>query len=262
MTAKNETSGTSGSENVRGAFAETRWTIVLAARDGQDPTSRAALAQLCQDYWYPLYVYARRHGHGREDAEDVVQEFFAAFIEKDFLESVDPGKGKFRSFLLTAFKNFLANAWDKKQALKRGGAHQVVSLDAAMAELHFKSELHQAAPPDALYDRVWAQTILNQTLDMLRKEYFAAGKRDLLEAIECHLEGERDQMPPYAEIARQFEVSVSAIKMAVKRMRKRYGELLRGEIRHTVDDPSEIDQEVRYLMTVLASNQRFSEDFT
>jgi RNA polymerase sigma-70 factor (ECF subfamily) len=217
------------------AFAHTRWSVVLAAQDPVRATT--ALEELCRTYWYPLYAYVRRCGHSAEDAQDLTQAFFARLLEKNWLESVAPEKGRFRAFLLVALKHFLANEWDKARAQKRGGGVVPVSLDA---ETRYQREPRDELSPDRLFDRQWALAVLAIVLHRL------GDKQRLFAALRGTLTGE-EPAGGYAAVARQLGLNEGAIKVAVHRLRKRYRELLRAEIAQTVSDPAQVAEELRSL---------------
>lgn len=233
-------------------FRTTHWSIVLAANGSATPAASAALEQLCAAYWYPLYSFLRRHGRSPHDAQDLTQSFFAHLLEKDRLRSVDPRKGKFRSFLLASIKNFLANEWDKARALKRSGGFTFVSIDEELGEERFRREPALEAAPEQAFEHCWAMTLLDAVLARLRNEYSAEDKAVLFEAVQGCLSGERGG-PPYAELATRLAISEGAVKMAVLRMRRRFGELLRAEIAHTVTRPEEIDEEIRSLFAAVSA---------
>src|SRR5438132_461616 len=171
-------------------FASTRWSLVAAAGQGPSPEAQEALATLCQVYWYPLYAYARRRLAKVEDAQDLTQAFFAQLLEKDYLQAADPKRGKFRSFLLTAFKHFLAKEHDRANAQKRGGGRQLLTLDFQAGERQYDLEPTDYASPDTIYERRWALTLLEQTLARLRQEFENAGKRKLFETLKGALTGD------------------------------------------------------------------------
>jgi RNA polymerase sigma-70 factor (ECF subfamily) len=225
--------------------------VVLAARKGADTQARVALETLCRAYWYPLYAFVRRQGYAPEDAEDLTQAFFARFLEKAYLDDVDPSKGRFRSFLLAALRHFLHNEWDKQRTLKRGGAVQVVPLDSETAEGYYQIEPAHGLTPERLYEKSWATVLLARTLERLRQEYQVAGKGALFERIQVYLEGDRRQAP-YGEVCRELAMGESALKMSVLRLRRRYGELLRQEITHVVADPAEVEDEIRALFAAVS----------
>jgi RNA polymerase sigma-70 factor (ECF subfamily) len=234
-------------------FATTRWSLVAAAGHGPPPEAQQALATLCRIYWYPLYAYARRQLPSAEDAQDATQEFFARLLEKDYLQAADPQRGKFRAFLLTAFKRFLAKERDRAHAQKRGGGRSIVPLDFQSGERQFAQEPADHATPETLYERRWALTLLEQTLAQLRQEMVNAGKEKLFEALKGTLTGE-DTVAPYAQLAARLDLSEQAVKVAVHRLRRRYAELLRGEIAQTVADPGQVEDELRDLFAAVRAH--------
>jgi RNA polymerase sigma factor (sigma-70 family) len=235
-------------------FATTRWSLVAAAGQGRSPESREALAALCTAYWYPLYAYARRRLPGAHDAQDLTQAFFAELLEKDYLQAADPGRGKFRSFLLTAFKHFLAKERERANAQKRGGGRAPVALDFQAGEHRYRLEPADHATPEAIYERRWALAILEQTLARLRAELADAGKEKLFESLKGALAGEGPQ-EPYVRIGAELGISEQAVKVAVYRLRRRYQELLRGEIAQTVASPEEVDDELRDLFAAVRARK-------
>ena len=232
------------------AFVTTHWSVVLAARQQDSPAGTQALAKLCSVYWYPLYAYVRRRGHQEQDAQDLTQEFFARLFQKNFLQKVSPDKGRFRSFLLASLKHFLANEWDRTQTQKRGGGGTLVPLDWQIAENRYALESIDKATPEALYERRWALTLMEQVMKRLRQEYAQNEKSGLFDELKGFLSGE-DTSLTYVELAAQLCVSQSAVKMAVLRLRQRYGQLLRQEIAQTVSTPEEIEEEIRHLIAVV-----------
>ena len=232
-------------------FAPTRWSVVLAAGRSASPGAQEALATLCQTYWYPLYAYIRRQGHGPHDAQDLTQEFFARLLQKQYLARIQREGGRFRSFLLTALKRFLANEWDRAKAQKRGGRQTVLSIDADSAETRYRRELAHEQTPEKIYERHWAQALLDQVLVRLREEYAASGKAELFRQLSVSL-GQPRGAVRYADIAVHLGTTEAGVKMAVQRLRARYRELLRAEIVHTVADPAEVEEEMRYLFTTFS----------
>ncbi len=230
----------------RAVFATTHWSVVLSAQDKDSPRSAEALEALCRVYWYPLYAYARRAGHSPADAEDLTQGFFARLLEKDYLKSAAREKGRFRTFLLTALKRFLANEWDRQHAQKRGGFAPVVSIDQEMAESRFTAEPAHQLQPDVLFDRHWAITLLERTMARLQEEYGATGRASLFDHLRGCLVRDESSLP-YAEIAARLNLTEAAVKMAVHRLRLRYREILQAEIAQTVSAPEEIEEEIRHL---------------
>jgi RNA polymerase sigma factor (sigma-70 family) len=209
------------------------------------------MAFLCETYWYPLYAFVRRAGRGPEDAQDLTQEFFRRLLGMEYLKAVDPARGRFRSFLLSALKHFLANEWDRESAQKRGGGKPLISLDDAEAEARYSLEPVECSSPDKLFERRWATTLLDRVLARLRQEYQDTGKGALYGALKECLTFE-SVAPPYVDIAARLEMTEGAVKVAVHRLRARYRELLREEIAQTVSTAAEVEEEIRYLCTVLA----------
>ena len=224
---------------------------MLAAVDQPAGTaSRRALEELIQAYWFPLYAFIRRQGHGPQQAEDLTQGFFAHLLEHERLTSVDRAKGKFRSFLLAALKNFVADERAKAHARKRGGDRQFLSLDALDAETHYAKELADTMTPERLFERSWAIAVLNQVVSRLEQEYAARGKAAAFQAMRHGLDGQADAQS-YAEHAGQLGMSEGAVRVMAHRMRRRYRELLRDEIMQTVAAPELVDEEIRYLLQCL-----------
>src|SRR5580704_3301573 len=233
-------------------FATTRWSLVLAAGRRSSPQSSAALATLCENYWYPLYAYVRRRGHGADEAQDFTQAFFARLLEKNDLAAADPGRGRFRSFLLTSLKHFLANEWDRNRAQKRGGGRAVLSIDFGAAEERYRAEPAHDLTPEKIFARRWALVLLENVLARLHDESAQAGKTDSFDRLKCFLTGEQPAVT-YGQLAAELNTSEGALKVAVHRLRGRYRELLRAEIEETLADPKEIDQEIRDLFSALGS---------
>jgi len=232
-------------------FVTTHWSVVLSARDKSSPGSAEALEALCRAYWSPLYAFVRRQGHDPHEAEDLTQEFFARLLQKDYLHSVAREKGRFRTFLLVSIKRFLANEWDRARALKRGGGKTVLDLDTTAAEAHYQVESKASLSPDALFERRWALSLLEQTMTRLRQDYADAGKLGEFEILKGFLTAEKGEAP-YAEASVKTGLSEGAVRVAVHRLRRRYREVFRQQIAHTVDRPEEIEAEVRHLLEVLS----------
>ena len=214
---------------------------------GDGSGAHESLSNLCNVYWYPLYAFVRRQGVSEHDAQDLTQEFFARLLAKGWLGGVDRERGRFRSWLLASMKHFLANEWDRAQAIKRGGQATLISFDDDSAEARYGREPSVSA--DSLFDRRWALTLLDRVLDRLREESAQAGKLAHFDALRGALTGEKT---PYAEIAVALETTEGAVKVAVHRLRERYRALLRAEIAETVASPSEIDDELRHLLAALS----------
>ena len=233
-----------------GVFATTHWSLVLAAGESESADAQRALSDLCQAYWYPLYAYVRRRGQPVEDARDLTQEFFARLLARNWIARADPGRGRFRSFLLGAMKNFLADEWDKARAQKRGGGSAPLPLEFGTAETRFSHEPADPATPEQLFERRWALTLLETVLQRLREECTAEGRTEQFARLSPCLVGDRTAQP-YAELAKELEVSEGTVKAAVHRLRQRYRQLLRAEIANTVAAPREVDEELRHLFAVL-----------
>jgi RNA polymerase sigma-70 factor (ECF subfamily) len=232
-------------------FATTHWSVVMTAKDKCSPQSAQALETLCRTYWYPLYAHVRRLGHSPHDAEDLTQEFFARLLQKDYLHAVAREKGRFRSFLLMALKRFLANDWDRMQAQKRGGGQTFVPLDTQFAEQRYQTEQPAGALPDEIYARRWALTLLDRTLAALREEFKQAGKATEYACLKGFLTADRGAIS-YAEVAARLGASEGAARVAVHRLRRRFREIYRQQVAHTVASPEEIEDEIRYLRAILS----------
>lgn len=231
-------------------FATTRWSIVLQAGGPTSEGSAAALEQLCRTYWSPLYSFARRSGLPAHDAEDITQSFFAFLLEKGAIARANRDRGRFRTFLLTAFKNFQANARAHRSAIKRGGGNVILSFDELQAENSYQVETANDLTPEKLYDQKWAASLLEQVIQTMQREYTALGKASLFNLMRGAIWGGRQEVG-YAVLARQAGLSEGAFKVAVHRLRARFKECLRQEVAQTVDTPGEIDDELRQLLAVV-----------
>lgn len=234
-------------EHGQGAFGTTCWSVVAAAAHPSDPDGRDALAALCQIYWAPLYEFARRRGYSAPDAADLTQGFFAVLIEKNVVDAADPERGRFRNFLLTAFKRFLLNEYDRSTARKRGGGKSLISISAADAESRLNIEPLEKDTPERLFERRWAITLLDRVLGLLENEFREKGRSALFERCrECLTGAGTDQQ--YASIAAECRMSEAAVRVAVHRMRVRYRELLRREVAQTVCSEADVADELRLLL--------------
>ena len=246
----NEPSGSAGLEVRRRGFATTHWSLILAAAEGAPADSRNALAALCRTYWYPLYAYLRSHGHGQHDAEDLTQEFFATLLEKGYLQAADSRRGRFRSFLLTAFKRFLA----KEQERAERGSVAVEKLSSRSTSHPARNAISCEPSHDwtaeRLFDRRWALTILDQVLARLGAQYTASRKGRLWEQLQPYLT-RTAAAPPLATVAGALGMTEGAVKVAVHRLRQRYRELLRDAVARTVAQPEDIDDELAHLLAAL-----------
>jgi RNA polymerase sigma factor (sigma-70 family) len=234
-------------------FRTTRWSVILAAAESHMPGSQAALTELCQHYWYPLYAFARRRGFAPPDAQDLTQGFFLHLLEHRALKRADPLKGKFRSFLLASFRNFLADEADRARSLKRGGDREFVFLDAEDAENRYQLEPADHLTAEKIFDARWAMTLLTRTVERLREQCSANGETSRFEVLSAFVGVQLGKAPPsYEEVAKSLDISAGAAKTTVHRFRRQYAALLREEISRTVSDPAEIDDEIRALCDALA----------
>jgi DNA-directed RNA polymerase specialized sigma24 family protein len=234
-------------------FASTHWSAVLQAGSSNSPAAREALAELCRTYWYPLYGYARSNGFDVHSAEDLTQAFFGKLLEKNYLGVADRRRGRFRWFLLTAFKCFLANEWDRSQAQKRGGGQEIVSFDGVSAQERYRLEPETSASPDQLYDVRWAEDLLDRSRLELQQEYEGVGdeaRAQRFNQLVQYLPGGEPVMS-HAELGGALGISEAAAKQEVYRMRKRFGEVLRDAVAQTVAHPDEVDDEIRYLIDIV-----------
>ncbi len=230
-------------------FVTTHWSVVLAGGDSESPRAAMALEELCQAYWYPLYAYVRRRGHSVEDAHDLTQEFFARLIEKRWLAEADSSKGRFRTFLLTALNHFLANEWRHSRAAKRGGGRVLISLDDT-AEARYVREPASNLTPEKIYERRWALSLFDHALARLREQYAAAGKTSLYDQLKGFLSCEPGE-GEYARQGAELEMNAGAVAAAVHRLRQHYRQLVRDEVAHTVENPADLEDEIRSLMAAL-----------
>ncbi len=234
----------------RASFTTTHWSIVLAARDRRAPEARAALEALCASYWYPLYAFVRHKGHDADQALDLVQGFFTRLLEKQDLQAIDPSKGRFRSFLMAACSNYLANQHDRDRARKRGG-RPPLSLDALAGEERYRHEPFHCLTPERLYLRRWAITLLDRVLDRLGAEMKESGRSHVFEALKPALLGE-DDSASYRDLGARAGLAEAAARVAAHRLRARYQAILYDEVAQTVADPAEVEAELRDLFATLS----------
>jgi RNA polymerase sigma factor (sigma-70 family) len=236
----------------RAGFATTRWTIVNAVRQTSQSQAANALAELCEGYWPPLYAFLRRRGYRPEEAQDLTQGFFARLLETASIRTADPARGRFRSFLLTALKRYVINEHERSAAARRGGGHAHFSLDFDEAERAYAVEPSTDETPDRLFNRRWAAIALDRALQRLRTEYFELGRATLADALLPYLT-DTGELPPYRVVAARLDISEGAVKVAVHRMRQRYGGILRSEIAETVLGEEEVDAELRELLQAVST---------
>jgi RNA polymerase sigma-70 factor (ECF subfamily) len=232
----------------RAPFQTTHWSLILAAGEKATPTAREALSTLCVRYWYPLYAFVRRSGHDRASAADLTQSFFTRLLEKDVLLAADRSRGRFRTFLIAALKNFIANEWDKERTAKRGGGVAPLPLDFGDAEAQFSREPSHELTPDRIFDRRWAITLLDGVLADLQRECATESKQEVFNVLKESLTGDA---APYAQLGQKLNMSESAVKVAVHRLRNRYRQMLRNRIAETVATPEDIEDEIRELFSSL-----------
>jgi RNA polymerase sigma factor (sigma-70 family) len=235
-----------------GQFHTTRWTLVMASARDQSQTGRAALAALCQIYWYPLYAFARRRGHSPHDSQDLTQGFFLHLLEHRALSGVDRLKGKFRSFLLACFQNYLSAETRRAHRLKRGGQCEFVSLDLESAENRYQYEPEDYLTAETIFEARWALTLLDHAMTVLREEYVGRGKELVFNTLKGYVGiGENTSKASYEEAAKALGIGVGTVKTFIHRLRNRYLAVVREEVARTVSDPAEIQSEIRGLCDAL-----------
>jgi RNA polymerase sigma-70 factor (ECF subfamily) len=241
--------GTESPRKGRHRFASTRWSLVLSAA-GLSSASSAALAELCEAYWYPAYAYVRRCGYSADDAADITQAFFTRVLEKRFLKDAKPERGRFRSFLLASLKHFIFNDRDWHNARKRGGSLVHVPVDFTLGEDRYQREPSDELTPERIYERQWTFDVLDRAMARLAVDYAESGRQALFAALRSHLDG--NERESYAELSAATGLSEGALRVAVHRMKKAYRAALRATIAETVERGDEVDDEVRYLLRVIA----------
>lgn len=242
-----------GGENYR--FRDTLWSSLLRAKDKKAPGYQSAISCLISTYWKPVYFYIRRKGYDVENAKDLTQSFFTVFLEKEFLKSVERGKGKFRTFIIAALNHFLSKEREYLGAKKRGGSEIIQSLDFARAETEIHYEPADKETPEKILTRSWAQTILHQALENLREEFNTETGRIYLDIFECYLNAEKtDQFATYKKMAKQFGISETDVRNYLHRVRRKYREYIKNEIRKYVTDEDEVKEEFQELFYILGEN--------
>jgi RNA polymerase sigma factor (sigma-70 family) len=229
-------------------FPTTRWTLVVAAADPRRTEARSALVSLCEIYWYPIYAYVRRRGYPADQAQDLTQDFFVRVLEGRYLDRARPDKGRFRAFILTSLKFFLADEADRQRALKRGGGN-VLPLEFSSGEDRYQREPAHSETPERIFDRRWALSVLDRVMDRLRGEFVQQGRLPQFDRLKTFLLDRGEA--PYAALARELDTTEGALKVAIHRIRRRYRDLFRQEIADTVADPAEVEAELRYLAAAL-----------
>jgi RNA polymerase sigma factor (sigma-70 family) len=238
-------------------FVTTRWSLILSAANlgGQEQKAREALSELCRTYWRPIFSFVRARGYSVADAKDLTQDFFATILKDNWFQHADRNRGRFRSLLLKSLQNFLINAAEKAHARKRGGDVEFISWDEweseAPTELSIPAQALKSLPPERLFDLAWATTVVEHALQRLREECESKGKLWLFQALSSHLTDERDELS-YANLSAELAMPETAVKKQLHNMRQRYRSLLRDEVSQTVEDPADVDDEIRYLCAALA----------
>jgi RNA polymerase sigma-70 factor (ECF subfamily) len=238
-----------------GAFATTHWSVVQSVGGGDADRAAQALEELCRKYWYPIYAFVRRRGSDCQEAQDLTQAFFAYLLEKESLKQADRQKGRFRTFLLASVTNFLNNEWAKKRTLKRGGGRSIISLDEVAAETRYQCEPVDSGTPEKFFERRWAMTLLQQVLDQLKEDYVASGKAELFARLEPFIT-EEITGTVYEELAGGLGMKPETVRVALSRLRRRFGELLRHEIAQTVTSKAEVDLEIRDLFAAISRTEQ------
>ena len=238
-------------------FVTTRWSLILSAANGsEEQKAHDALAELCRTYWRPIFLFVRGRGYSIEDAQDLTQDFFVTILEHNWLQNADRNRGRFRSLLLRSLQNFLINAAEKTHARKRGGDVEFISWDDWMVEspsqLSLPGQALESLPPQRLFDLHWATTVVEHALQRLREECESQGKLWLFQVLSSHLTDERDELS-YANLSGKLGMAETAVKKQLHNMRQRYRSLLRDEVSQTVEDPGDVDDEIRYLCASLAT---------
>src|SRR5437762_8147202 len=253
----NGEAGDQGEDRPR-EFVTTRWSLILSASKlgGEEQRARDALAELCRTYWRTICSFVRARGHSIEDAQDLTQDFFVTILKKNWLHHADRSRGRFRSLLLKSLQNFLVNAAEKAHARKRGGGAEFISWDDWMAEaqsqLSIPIQALDSVPPERIFDLTWATTVVEHAFQRLREECESRGKHWLFQALSSHLTDERDELS-YANLSTELGMAETAVKKQLHNMRQRYRSLLRDEVSQTVEDPADVDDEIRYLCASLAT---------
>ena len=237
-------------------FATTHWSVVRSCSESENGKAHAALSQLCRTYWRPIFTFICRRGYAASDAQDLTQDFFVVLLKRDLLSGADPTRGRFRSLLLKSLQNFLIDAKEKRQAFKRGGDFDFVSWDDWMAEspsrLSLPAKVLETWPAEQLYDLRWAATVVEQALRRLAEECESRGRRRVFDKLSPYLTADRSDVC-YDELSVSLGIPVASVRRVIHQLRLRYRSLLRDEIAQTVSDPSDIDDEIRYLCTALAA---------
>jgi len=232
-------------------FPTTRWSLILNSTADARNQAPNALGELCRAYWYPVYSFIRARGSSADEAQDLTQEFFLHLISKGIVASADPNQGRFRSYLAGCLKHFIADQADRNRARKRGGGTIMLDLDVATAEQRYGQDLEYCETPERIFERHWAMAVVTQTCDQLRDSLAREGRESLFACLRQFLPGSPEPSS-YATAASELGMSEGAIKVAIHRLRRRFRDLLRANVTHTLADPRDVDDEIRFLLTSLA----------
>ncbi len=248
MPARTDTNSTPADTS---RFATTHWSVIQSAGSPDSSRYTESLKILCQSYWFPLYAYLRRRGYDQHQAEDHTQSFFVHLLEKPTLSRADPRRGRFRSFLLSSLKHFVADAQDRARAQKRGGNKHIFSMDFADGERRYCQEPTHDVSPEKLFERWWALSVLNRATQRLKTEFKTTARQALFDRLKDHLVAERG-MDTYKDIAAEFDMTDTAVRVTAHRLRQRFHALVREEISQTVSHSTDIDEEIQDLFTALS----------
>ena len=235
----------------KSGFPTTEWSVVLGAASNHPEKAAAALEKLCGRYWYPIYAFVRQSGNGVHKAEDLTQGFFAFVLKRRAFERVERSKGRFRSFILASLNNYVLNEYDRTQTLKRGGGCRIIPFEECSAEGMYLHEAVYHATPEKLFERRWAATLVRRVLDRLREEFERRGNAALFSGLQPFLTNE-PEIGAHERLAKQLGMEIGAVKVSLHRARRRFGELLRREVAHTVSSPQEVEEELRHLLAAIA----------
>jgi RNA polymerase sigma factor (sigma-70 family) len=232
-------------------FPTTHWSLIRSSADDNGAQAEAALAELCRTYWYPIYSFIRARSASADQAQDLAQEFFVHLLTRRVFASAQPEGGRFRSFLVTSLKNFLSDQTDRRNAQKRGGGTFTMSIDIIGAEERFAHEPVHGETPERIFDRQWALAVVSQTYSQLRDALEREGRGRLFKYLQSFLPGGSDP-PATAALSQELGMTENATKVAIHRLRRRYRDLLRANVTHTLSNPAEVDDEIRFLLSSLS----------